>query len=149
MYQIRKDLCEQVVGDFKEWMAGTGAHSSDQIKDLCRVVSVLDPNVKSELTAWYVKQQLTEYVVLFEDTQDSAWLDKIDHRYRNRDETDPNFRKTGFGDLFEGPCLSINDSLGYPCPFMGRGGGYKMGQRHMCIQPGMFYRFQIFSAKQK
>lgn len=84
-HQIRKELCEQVVSDFKEWMVGgssQGQAGGTQIRDLCRVVSVLDPQVKTELSGWFVQRQLAEYLVLFEDTQDSAWLDKIDQRYQ-------------------------------------------------------------------
>lgn len=88
--QVKKELTVQVVTDFKENFSSSSSTSvvskttnqaNQHILDVCRVVSVLDKNIKNELTVWFLQQQLAEYLVLFEDTQDSAWLDKLDERY--------------------------------------------------------------------
>lgn len=85
--QVRKELATQVVVDFKEHLTSSSssilnksAANSQHALDVCRVVSVLDKNIKNELIIWFLQQQLAEYLVLFEDTQDSAWLDKLDER---------------------------------------------------------------------
>lgn len=88
--QIQSDLASQIQSDFKEAFeapltkhAGGGAQSINMssLSDACRVVNVLEPKVKRDLLAWFVKIQLTEYTVLFGENQDVAWLDKIDRRY--------------------------------------------------------------------
>lgn len=52
-----------------------------QLAQACLVVSILDPKVKRELLKWFVNLQLQEYNHLFQETEDTAWLDKIDKRY--------------------------------------------------------------------
>jgi hypothetical protein len=42
---------------------------------------VLDVKLKNELIKWFLKQELNEYGVLFEESQENSWLDKIDRRY--------------------------------------------------------------------
>ena len=44
------------------------------LSDACRVIDVLDPKVKKELLSWFVKLQLSEYLVLFSDNQDVSLL---------------------------------------------------------------------------
>ena len=36
---------------------------------------------RKDLLKWFIKLQLQEYMVLFQDKEDVAWLDKIDRRY--------------------------------------------------------------------
>lgn len=81
MRDLKSRLSVQVAADFKEAFTGGIAHRSAQdILDICRVVSALDPSVKAELSTWFVDQQLSEYHVLYADTEDIAWLDRIDQR---------------------------------------------------------------------
>ena len=44
-----------------------------------QVVSVLDPSlkVKSNLIKFVLKRQLAEYGIMFADSEDGAWLDKV------------------------------------------------------------------------
>ena len=51
------------------------------LREACLVADVLESSVKRELFKKFIKNQLSEYVVLFEASQDVAWLDKIDRRY--------------------------------------------------------------------
>lgn len=60
--------------------ARQNASEAVRLSSMCRVVCVLAPNVHAELCQWYVQQQLREYKVLFDDTQDQAWLDQVDKR---------------------------------------------------------------------
>ncbi|XP_035224541.1 vacuolar protein sorting-associated protein 53 homolog isoform X2 [Stegodyphus dumicola] len=83
---IKADLTEQITNDFQNAFAGPNskhftANSLQQLAEACLVVSILEPKVKRELLKWFVGVQLSEYTHLFQETQDIAWLDKIDKRY--------------------------------------------------------------------
>lgn len=84
--QIHTELATQITEDFKNCFTASATPNANkmspkQLSDACKVVSVLDPKVKRELLKWYVNLQLQEYVQLFHENQDIAWLDKIDKRY--------------------------------------------------------------------
>ncbi|XP_018333798.1 vacuolar protein sorting-associated protein 53 homolog [Agrilus planipennis] len=81
---IHVELAEQITHDFKEAFSGTNTKSfipNKQLAAACLVVSILDPKVKKDLLKWFVNLQLQEYRHLFQETEDTAWLDKIDKRY--------------------------------------------------------------------
>uniref|UniRef100_A0A336KA85 Vacuolar protein sorting-associated protein 53 homolog n=1 Tax=Culicoides sonorensis TaxID=179676 RepID=A0A336KA85_CULSO len=86
--QIHTELASQITEDFKNCFSTNNTATNNankmsmkQLTDACKVLSVLDPKVKRELLKWYVTLQLEEYVQLFHENQDIAWLDKIDKRY--------------------------------------------------------------------
>ncbi|KAK7794507.1 hypothetical protein R5R35_004724 [Gryllus longicercus] len=100
--QVQATLERQILADFHEAFGGGGggggpgsggggggpagpkhggAAPSKQLADACRVLSVLDPRVRRELFKWFVGLQLAEYKHLFQASQDTAWLDKVDRRY--------------------------------------------------------------------
>ncbi|XP_058833094.1 vacuolar protein sorting-associated protein 53 homolog [Topomyia yanbarensis] len=86
--QIQTELATQITEDFKNFFApavGGGQTPNrmtiTQLKDACQVASVLDKPVKKNVLQWYINLQLQEYVQLFHENQDIAWLDKIDKRY--------------------------------------------------------------------
>lgn len=81
---LRSELAQQITNDFHEAFSGPGAkHFSPnrELAEACLVVNILDPKVKQDLLKWFVKTQLVEYIHLFQENQDVAWLDKIDRRY--------------------------------------------------------------------
>lgn len=79
---IRSELADQITRDFKEaFSATTNPIPNKQLAQACLVVSILDIRVKNELLKWFVDLQLQEYTHLFQETEDTAWLDKIDKRY--------------------------------------------------------------------
>lgn len=79
---IHAELAEQINHDFREAFSNTkSAIPSKQLQQACLVVSVLKPSIKKELLHWFVDLQLEEYNHLFQETEDTAWLDKIDRRY--------------------------------------------------------------------
>ncbi|KAA0197568.1 Vacuolar protein sorting-associated protein 53 protein [Fasciolopsis buskii] len=53
------------------------------IQAACQLIELLPESlqVKVQLLNWFILRQLGEYKELFEPSQTSAWLDKIDHRY--------------------------------------------------------------------
>ncbi|XP_059617853.1 vacuolar protein sorting-associated protein 53 homolog [Phlebotomus argentipes] len=83
--QIHAELATQITEDFKNVFTPGQQNvvkmSLSQLADACKVVSVLEPKVKRELLKWFINLQLQEYVQLFHENQDIAWLDKIDKRY--------------------------------------------------------------------
>ena len=48
---------------------------------MCKVTAVIGDKVEEDFQKWYVDQQFGEYVVLYADSEEVAWLDNIDHRY--------------------------------------------------------------------
>uniref|UniRef100_A0A182JC63 Vacuolar protein sorting-associated protein 53 homolog n=1 Tax=Anopheles atroparvus TaxID=41427 RepID=A0A182JC63_ANOAO len=84
--QIQSELATQITDDFKNFFSPTSHSNANrmtitQLKDACQVASVLDKLVKKNILKWYINLQLQEYVQLFHENQDIAWLDKIDKRY--------------------------------------------------------------------
>ena len=84
--QIQSELALQITEDFQNVFSPSSNQNANkmttnQLKDACLVVSVLDKSVKKNVLKWYVNLQLQEYVQLFHENQDIAWLDKIDKRY--------------------------------------------------------------------
>ncbi|RZC42545.1 vacuolar protein sorting-associated protein 53 -like protein, partial [Asbolus verrucosus] len=79
---IHVELADQITHDFKEAFSGNkNSVPNKQLAQACLVVSILDPKVKRDLLKWFVNLQLQEYNHLFQETEDTAWLDKIDKRY--------------------------------------------------------------------
>ncbi|XP_055605694.1 vacuolar protein sorting-associated protein 53 homolog [Uranotaenia lowii] len=88
--QIQTELASQITEDVRNFFApapptaGGGQANRvtmTQLKDACQVASVLDKPVKKNILKWYINLQLQEYIQLFHENQDIAWLDKIDKRY--------------------------------------------------------------------
>lgn len=79
--QIHVELAEQITHDFKEAFSAKNMIPNKQLAQACLVVSILEPKVKRDLLKWFVNLQLQEYDHLFQETEDTAWLDKIDKRY--------------------------------------------------------------------
>jgi hypothetical protein len=83
---IRGKLSTQITSDFHT-ILGNSSNASFQpnqlrlLAEACLVVDCLDPKVKKELLDWVVRLELQEYKVLFQENQDTAWLDKVDKRF--------------------------------------------------------------------
>ncbi|XP_073171676.1 vacuolar protein sorting-associated protein 53 homolog isoform X2 [Lepidochelys kempii] len=81
----QNELGQQILADFEEAFPSQGTKRpggpSNVLRDACLVASVLDPRIKQEIIKKFIKQHLSEYLVLFQENQDVAWLDKIDRRY--------------------------------------------------------------------
>ncbi|XP_070571554.1 vacuolar protein sorting-associated protein 53 homolog [Ptychodera flava] len=81
---IQMEVGQQIIADFEEAFSGQGGKPLGPyalLTEACLVLNVLDPKYKRDLLKWFVKLQLQEYLVLFHENQDVAWLDKIDRRY--------------------------------------------------------------------
>lgn len=84
VHRIQIELADQITRDFKEAFSASNAKTfipNKQLADACSVVSILDQKVKKDLLKWFINQQLQEYNHLFQENEDTAWLDKIDKRY--------------------------------------------------------------------
>uniref|UniRef100_A0A1D5R5D8 Vacuolar protein sorting-associated protein 53 homolog n=1 Tax=Macaca mulatta TaxID=9544 RepID=A0A1D5R5D8_MACMU len=79
------ELGQQILADFEEAFPSQGTKRpggpSNVLRDACLVANILDPRIKQEIIKKFIKQHLSEYLVLFQENQDVAWLDKIDRRY--------------------------------------------------------------------
>jgi hypothetical protein len=83
VYKMQDELGVQILSDFRDIYERQGTRSipCEQLADACAVVQVLDPKVRQDLIQWYVELQLAEYSILFHESEEVAWLDKIDRRY--------------------------------------------------------------------
>ncbi|XP_054262069.1 vacuolar protein sorting-associated protein 53 homolog [Macrosteles quadrilineatus] len=82
--EIKNYLAEQIKHDFHKAFTGIGASKFTPTRSLaeaCLVIDILEPKVKQEFLKWFVTIQFDEYLVLFCDSEENAWLDKIDKRY--------------------------------------------------------------------
>nr|SVE77481.1 EOG090X02G1 [Daphnia lumholtzi]SVE78111.1 EOG090X02G1 [Daphnia lumholtzi] len=82
--QIEKSLGDQISNDFKEAFSGTGPKQPStltQLSEACSVLNVIEPRFKREIIRWFVSLQLVEYSHLFQESEENAWLDRIDRRY--------------------------------------------------------------------
>ncbi|KAG7282533.1 hypothetical protein CRUP_020248 [Coryphaenoides rupestris] len=81
----QSELGTQILADFEEAFPSQGskrtAGPSNVLRDACLVANVLDPRIRQEIIKKFIRQHLAEYLVLFQENQDVAWLDKIDRRY--------------------------------------------------------------------
>ncbi|XP_056297426.1 vacuolar protein sorting-associated protein 53 homolog isoform X1 [Pseudoliparis swirei] len=81
----QSELGTQILADFEESFPSQGSKRtggpSNVLRDACLVANVLDPRIKQEIIKKFIRQHLSEYLVLFQENQDVAWLDKIDRRY--------------------------------------------------------------------
>ncbi|KAI2656273.1 hypothetical protein H4Q32_013151 [Labeo rohita] len=81
----QSELGTQILADFEESFPAQGSKKSGGpsivLRDACLVANVLDPRIKQEIIKKFIRQHLSEYLVLFQENQDVAWLDKIDRRY--------------------------------------------------------------------
>uniref|UniRef100_A0A8C5KXP7 Vacuolar protein sorting-associated protein 53 homolog n=1 Tax=Jaculus jaculus TaxID=51337 RepID=A0A8C5KXP7_JACJA len=79
------ELGQQILADFEEAFPSQGTKRpggpSNVLRDACLVANILDTRIKQEIIKKFIKQHLSEYLVLFQENQDVAWLDKIDRRY--------------------------------------------------------------------
>lgn len=82
--EVQELLATQITSDFHEAFTGPQAKNfvpNQQLAEACLVVSILDPKVKKDLLKWFVGVQMNEYVHLFHESEESAWLDKLERRY--------------------------------------------------------------------
>lgn len=79
------ELGQQILADFEEAFPSQGTKRpggpSNVLRDACLIANILDPRIKQDIIKKFIKQHLSEYLVLFQENQDVAWLDKIDRRY--------------------------------------------------------------------
>lgn len=82
--RVQDDLSRQIMRDFEEAFITAGArpNSSVVLQGACKVVAIIEPsNMKEQLIKWFVDLQLSEYKVVFHESEEASWLDKVDRRY--------------------------------------------------------------------
>uniref|UniRef100_A0A8C4R618 Vacuolar protein sorting-associated protein 53 homolog n=1 Tax=Eptatretus burgeri TaxID=7764 RepID=A0A8C4R618_EPTBU len=82
---VQTELGQQILEDFEEAFPSQGAKRptgpTTVLQDACLVANILEHRIKQEVIKKFIRQHLSEYLVLFQENQDVAWLDKVDRRY--------------------------------------------------------------------
>lgn len=83
---LQGEMTKRVHADLKELLAASSARALQAnrlaVKHACLVLDLLDnKSARRDFLDWFIRQQLSEYLVLFDASQTVAWLDKIDRRY--------------------------------------------------------------------
>ncbi|KJH40611.1 Vps53-like protein [Dictyocaulus viviparus] len=95
---MKQTLTVQLARDMKSvFQAG---QLSDKVTDMCRVAAALEGNVKASFCRWFIDQQLSEYIVLYAENEEGAWLDKIEERYKWYVRKLTDFERTGLAKVF-------------------------------------------------
>ncbi|EJW86688.1 hypothetical protein WUBG_02401 [Wuchereria bancrofti] len=96
--RLKQRLTIQLASDLKHSFQ-TGVLNSS-VTDMCRVVSSLDPVIREDFCKWLIEHQLSEYTVLYGESESIAWIDKIDLRYRWFVQKLTELEKTGMMKIF-------------------------------------------------
>lgn len=67
-------------GDVRNYNCFQSGALNSSVTDMCRVASSLGPAVREDFCRWFIEHQLSEYAVLYGESESSAWIDKIDMR---------------------------------------------------------------------
>ncbi|XP_064392979.1 vacuolar protein sorting-associated protein 53 homolog [Halichondria panicea] len=83
LQSLQYDLGQQIKVDFEKAFSIKGAPQGTKahLHDACLVVDALGGKSKDELIGWFVRLQLSDYEVMYHDSLEGAWLDKVDRRY--------------------------------------------------------------------
>ncbi|CAH8590412.1 unnamed protein product [Schistosoma turkestanicum] len=82
---IHSVLADRLAKELKLLLAATRTVTDNKelILSACELVDLLPKSfhLNSDIVNWFISHHLTEYKELFDSTQTTAWLDKIDQRY--------------------------------------------------------------------
>uniref|UniRef100_A0A1B6MRN2 Vacuolar protein sorting-associated protein 53 homolog n=1 Tax=Graphocephala atropunctata TaxID=36148 RepID=A0A1B6MRN2_9HEMI len=84
VHEIQNTLSQQIKEDFHKAFVSVNSENAifyTQLAGAGLVINALDPKIKIDLLNWFTGIQLSEYMVLFNNSEDNTWLDKIDLRY--------------------------------------------------------------------
>lgn len=98
LQKIREQLSVQLTGDLRS--AFSSGQIGPQTTDMCRVMDVLGGQLQNNFIEWFISQQLGIYGVLYADSEDVAWLDKIEERYRWFVNKLAEYERTGLTKIF-------------------------------------------------
>uniref|UniRef100_F1KX74 Vacuolar protein sorting-associated protein 53 homolog n=4 Tax=Ascaris TaxID=6251 RepID=F1KX74_ASCSU len=96
--RLKQKLAIQLVTDLKHTFQAGALNAS--VTDMCRVASSLDDGVRADFCKWFIEHQLSEYTVLYGESESIAWLDKIDMRYRWFVQKLTEFERSGMAKVF-------------------------------------------------
>ncbi|VDN05411.1 unnamed protein product [Thelazia callipaeda] len=96
--RLKQQLAIQLIADLKQSFQSGVLNSS--VTDMCRTASSLDITVRNDFCKWFIEHQLSEYAVLYGESENIAWIDKIDLRYRWFVQKMTEFEKTGLMKVF-------------------------------------------------
>ena len=83
MKKIKEELTKLVIGEFDRAF-GASPHQKDLgvLRQCCEVADVLEPKVRGVMLKRFLSNQFNEYLVLYDSSQEDAWLTNITKRYR-------------------------------------------------------------------
>uniref|UniRef100_A0A915DXZ3 Vacuolar protein sorting-associated protein 53 homolog n=1 Tax=Ditylenchus dipsaci TaxID=166011 RepID=A0A915DXZ3_9BILA len=96
--KLKENLSIQLSGDLRQMFKTNQLNQNTA--DMCRVAAVLGGAVQDEFCKWYITQQLAVYLVLYSESEDVAWIDKIEERYRWFVNKLAEFERTGTSKIF-------------------------------------------------
>ncbi|KAI1717145.1 vacuolar protein sorting-associated protein 53 like protein [Ditylenchus destructor] len=96
--KLKENLSIQLSADLRH--AFKTGQLNQNTTDMCRVAAVLGGAVQDEFRKWYITQQLAVYLVLYSESEDVAWIDKIEERYRWFVNKLAEFERTGTSKVF-------------------------------------------------
>uniref|UniRef100_A0AC35ETN6 Vacuolar protein sorting-associated protein 53 homolog n=1 Tax=Panagrolaimus sp. PS1159 TaxID=55785 RepID=A0AC35ETN6_9BILA len=96
--KLKADLSMQLSADLK--LVFQSGNINQNAIDMCKVTAVVGGKLEQDFQKWYVDQQFGEYIVLYSDSEDVAWVDKVDHRYRWYVTKLAEFERNGMGKVF-------------------------------------------------
>ncbi|CAF0901919.1 unnamed protein product [Rotaria sordida] len=82
--ELTAQIIVQVRKECEDAFNGPNARNftpNQHFSDVCKIIDVIDPRLRLEVINWFLKTHLSEYTILFQESQELAWLDKIDRRY--------------------------------------------------------------------
>ncbi|VDM25533.1 unnamed protein product, partial [Toxocara canis] len=96
--RLKQKLAIQLVTDLKNTFQAGSLNAS--VTDMCRVASCLDAGVRADFCKWFIEHQLSEYTVLYGESESIAWLDKIEMRYKWFVQKLTEFERSGMAKVF-------------------------------------------------
>ncbi|KAJ1348805.1 Vacuolar protein sorting-associated protein 53 [Parelaphostrongylus tenuis] len=96
--RLKQALTVQLAVDMKSVFQS--GQLGERVTDMCRVAAALEGSVKANFCRWFIDQQLSEYVVLYAENEEGAWLDKIEERYKWYVRKLTDFERTGLAKVF-------------------------------------------------
>ncbi|KAE9551032.1 hypothetical protein FO519_005766 [Halicephalobus sp. NKZ332] len=96
--KLKEELSVQLTTDLRQ--AFQNGIINQNAADMCKVTAVIGGKLEEDFQRWYVEKQFGEYYVLFSDSEDVAWIDKIDQRYRWYVNKLADFERNGLTKIF-------------------------------------------------
>ena len=80
---IKEELTKLVITEFDRAFGDSpGSKNLSVLRQACEVADVLEPQVKKLMLKRFLQSQFGEYLVLYDSSQEDAWLTNVTKRFR-------------------------------------------------------------------